>query len=433
MFNRVTFDTAELKKAIGNTRASEFCKRNIYLDLDGSVFDYIGSKKSDYLIMDLSEIRLPMLKKEDESISFRPYYTEGETLKKYLCKLGFRVMEIEELQRKDIEVSLELLCKNIEKYWDPEHVILIEDCFVRNYITKKDRRINNEYLERFNKVFKCGRYLRYANKYVKEYLQCKVVSMPDDVQFVMADGQNDWGPYPLHYTKKTYEYFYDAICSIVFEGQYISKRDEILKEIKEEYYTALGKKVMNCNKPLSEEELDCLASDSVVEYLHNIKSLRGCMVIIAIKDTVGAFYGEKIQTELLGIGLVENLIKMGGVGYIAVIVDGVVIHERRSEKNGIEKYNSEIDYWKLNIESKPFKNGNKASICINGEEYAVNNRGFNIVLFDLIRGKVVDSVAFDTNTAEMKCTRKNYLVYNEDAVRIDIRKLAKKIDLILER
>ena len=153
-------------------------------------------------------------------------------------------------------------------------------------------------------------------------------------------------------------------------------------------------------------------------------------MIISIKDTVGYWFDKKLQSKMQILGLKENLLKELMVGYIAIIKDGVVLYE----KKGLEgvQYEGDIDYYTTSISSQPFKKGNRASICINGIDYAINKRGFNIVLIDLIRGKVIDSVAFDTHVPQFSCKRTDKYLCNEDIIRVDIKRLSNKVDLLLQ-
>ena len=52
------------------------------------------------------------------------------------------------------------------------------------------------------------------------------------------------------------------------------------------------------------------------------------------------------------------------------------------------------------------ENGNEAVIKYNGIDYAVNERGFNIVLIEKESGIVEDSVCFDTHLPDYKCYRR---------------------------
>ena len=108
--------------------------------------------------------------------------------------------------------------------------------------------------------------------------------------------------------------------------------------------------------------------------------------------------------------------------------DGIVIHEKLNKTDGYDYFIDTIDYINLFIVSKAYKYGNLASICINGEEYAVNKRGVNIVVFDMNRQKVVDSVAFDTHVPKLTCTRNTSILSADDAVRIDIYNLSNRLN-----
>ncbi len=51
---------------------------------------------------------------------------------------------------------------------------------------------------------------------------------------------------------------------------------------------------------------------------------------------------------------------------------------------------------KFSIKSENFNVGNTASIISDGNEYAKNSIGLNIVVFDKMTNKMIDSVAFNT-------------------------------------
>ena len=57
------------------------------------------------------------------------------------------------------------------------------------------------------------------------------------------------------------------------------------------------------------------------------------------------------------------------------------------------------------IESMVLKGGNTARVEINGHDYAINRRGFNIVVYDNEDDCMVDSVSFDTHTTGIDCYR----------------------------
>ena len=128
-------------------------------------------------------------------------------------------------------------------------------------------------------------------------------------------------------------------------------------------------------------------------------------VIICLKDTAGYWLDTNIQTKLHTLGLKETLVKKLMSGYIAIIDDKKVIYERLGPDNEKISFRTQINEHLIEVVSAPFKNGNLASICIDGADYAVNDRGLNIVVFEKHSNKIVDSVAFDTHVKEFYCTR----------------------------
>lgn len=90
------------------------------------------------------------------------------------------------------------------------------------------------------------------------------------------------------------------------------------------------------------------------------------------------------------------------VGYIAIIKQGIAVYEAESMVDSFEIFSDTIDYFHIDMESYSYKVGNRASILINGNDYAVNCRGLNIVVLDLKSGKVADSVCFDTHNRNLK-------------------------------
>ena len=432
IFSSITEPIEELKNEIKELNIPNFQKRNLLLDLEGGAFPFVCSARSDYLIMDLVDLRLPVMKRGDDMVTIRDQSTEATMTRQYLAKRGYKFTWINEFTIEELIVYLDMLCNNLKKYWDPDHIILIESrgtrCIRgRHGFIEKNAFFDQKYDDYFD-----GRMgiLRKLNDYVYMKLKCHYIQMPP-MQYVMGDICHTFGTNPLHYTNKVYEYFYDRICTHIIKEGYQSKLNVLMKELKHEYYDAYnGTLVTNIKKPLSEAVLDCLATISCGNYLERLVEIRDCVVIISVRDTAGFWFNADLQKKMEILGLKENLIKKLMIGYVAVIKDGVVIYEGEGE-NGIE-YESQIDYLTLSIKSRPFKKGNLASIYINGIDYAVNKRGLNIVLFDLIRGNVVDSVVFDTHVSQFNCTRVNKYLSNEDVLRVDIKNVSNKMDLIYQ-
>lgn len=144
---------------------------------------------------------------------------------------------------------------------------------------------------------------------------------------------------------------------------------------------------------------------SFSEYLDLLALMKDSIIIFSIKDTAGYWLNDTIQLKLKKLGLKENLIQQFFVGYIAILKDGKVLYEKKSKNGEYEEYHTSILNHAIDVISRPYENGNKASICIDKKEYAVNERGLNIVIYSKLQNKVIDSVAFDTHVPEYYCTR----------------------------
>lgn len=379
------------------------------------------------------DIRLSLMRKENEVVSIRKYQIESDLTQQFLKENGYVLTQPSDISESELKLCLCELCNKLKEKWNPNKIILIEAYPVRKYLAKDGKIDQSGYFDSiYENSYDYPKLFHLANHYVKENLNCHCISLPC-MQYVLASTQHSWGASPLHYTDIVYEYFYDAIKSIVFSG-YQNRQYEILENIKEQYYFSISNKIVASEKkyPLSNVELELLSTDSCLEYLDKLKVLSDCVVFLTVKDTVGSWFKQEIQSKMFDLGLTENLIKKYTVGYIAIVKEGVVIHEKCSQRDGYEVYFGNMDYVDVAIISKSYKTGNMASICINGKDYAVNRRGLNIVVFDLNRNAVIDSIAFDTHTPKLTCTRNRNYLLQDDIIRIDMKKISKKLDLICE-
>ena len=71
------------------------------------------------------------------------------------------------------------------------------------------------------------------------------------------------------------------------------------------------------------------------------------------------------------------------------------IYEALSDTEAIE-VSGQVDGVDYSVRSSGDSSDGIASIIINGEEYAVNAQGLNIVVFDSEQKEVVDSICFNT-------------------------------------
>jgi len=134
------------------------------------------------------------------------------------------------------------------------------------------------------------------------------------------------------------------------------------------------------------------------------------MIFIAASDDMSQGLNEEDINALKALGLQMDYLNALRNSYIAVIENGEVRYEALS--NRALNYSglcSKSDK-RYEISSMGWWAGLSASIKLDGNEYAVNSRGLNIVVYDDERGLVLDSVCFDTCTEYHTPVRNNEMI-----------------------
>lgn len=128
------------------------------------------------------------------------------------------------------------------------------------------------------------------------------------------------------------------------------------------------------------------------------------VIWIAVKDEATNGMSEQIIQELRQLGLEASIKDQYGSSYLAVITPEEVKEEYGYDF--LEDVGSIRDGRVLyTIQSGAYENGNTCSIKVAGTEYAKARRGLNIVVYNLVNKKVVDSVCFDTYKSTCKASR----------------------------
>ncbi|WP_164779611.1 glycosyltransferase [Paenibacillus kobensis] len=140
--------------------------------------------------------------------------------------------------------------------------------------------------------------------------------------------------------------------------------------------------------------------ETMTKYLAALKNVSNRYVLLlAVKDTYGTHIDKDLQKLLSDIGVSSSLIESGNDGrrsFICVIDEGWTMYEKHGEKSAQDSYTCQLRGTRISLLSAPFDGGNSCSIVIDGVDYAMNERGINLVVYDKYSGTIVDSVAFDT-------------------------------------
>lgn len=143
------------------------------------------------------------------------------------------------------------------------------------------------------------------------------------------------------------------------------------------------------------------------EYIYRLSRARDLIVFISVKDNAGKVftYTQLSLTDDLNLKTKWN--QIGWNSYIAVIDNNYPQVELLSKGGQPLIYDGSIDALRVHIESHSYDKGNFASITLNDAEYAVNERGFNFVIYDKAQKKIIDRVCFDMFKEKPVCIRKD--------------------------
>ncbi len=177
---------------------------------------------------------------------------------------------------------------------------------------------------------------------------------------------------------------------------------ELLAE-QEKKISRLKDLILNITSNLSD---DLSQKTDIIDYFDHLRNnMNGNLIVIAVKDTPGLALNSFVAAGLQSLGLKSSLERQHGHAYVAAINGGKVIFEQLGTDESPVIYDAAFGKHTVHAESRVYHNGNLAIININGKDYAVNNRGLNIVVYDKVNRKPVDSVCFDTHISDFTCSR----------------------------
>ncbi|WP_400239106.1 phosphorylcholine transferase LicD [Methanomethylophilus alvi] len=131
------------------------------------------------------------------------------------------------------------------------------------------------------------------------------------------------------------------------------------------------------------------------EYIDAILDMPHVVFCISVKDTLIGSMGETNLSYLSKIDVPPIIYNKYRQAYAMIYADGNIISHDYANKKIC--YCSRIIHGKKYVvASAGYDGGNISSIMIGGVEYSVNHRGLNIVAYDIVASRVLDSVCFDT-------------------------------------
>ena len=125
-------------------------------------------------------------------------------------------------------------------------------------------------------------------------------------------------------------------------------------------------------------------------------------IFMTVKEDASKFMNEEAVEKFQELGLKALLYDLWDISYYAVITPDEIYEEKGKEPL---VYHGSTHDSEFSVFSAGKEYGNRCSVIINDTEYALNQRGLNIVVFDHERQKVIDSVCFDLHEPEWEAFR----------------------------
>lgn len=141
-------------------------------------------------------------------------------------------------------------------------------------------------------------------------------------------------------------------------------------------------------------------TQKATEYFGYLNSLdENKEIIIVVRDDASVGWREEWENAVKVLGISSEFYGRTQQSFIGIVSEGQNVYEKWSNdplryRDVITDADGEIH--KLEVESRGMMSGDKCSIKIDDVEYAVNSRGLNIVIYDKVEQKVIDSIAMDT-------------------------------------
>lgn len=188
---------------------------------------------------------------------------------------------------------------------------------------------------------------------------------------------------------------------ILYEKQ-IDNLVKINKEVKKQNSLLIkyivSEQKNNLNRFVKETLMTIWDFKDYIDFINQIKEKY--LIILSIKDTPGNNLSATELKKINELGFTKfekTLWRM----YIGVLMKGIILYDcKGAQQEEPLEYKMIFNNLSFEIKSKAWKNGNLSSINVNGEEYAKNRRGINIVIYDIDNHELIDSIAYDAHSKE---------------------------------
>ncbi len=218
-------------------KTSKFALRCLMLDHNKKTFDYLSERESDYLIVDIADVRMNLAK-----------YAEGFTTHansvllnatRFTERFGtYQKLSALDFSEQEWYDCIDWFCEQVLKLYTPQQIILHELYMVEEYRSKEHsiKAFSDKYkIPQKNDLLK-----KMHDRCKMHFAGCHVITPPDNV---LADAYQKWGLHPLHFHKHYYDYAYEAVQLIMEQEPEEAARLEDLRRLYGERFAHLRTKL----------------------------------------------------------------------------------------------------------------------------------------------------------------------------------------------
>ncbi len=379
------------------------------------------TEEKTYLFVDISDLRFRIMVKGGFSVTIREdHCKEVKIIRSVLEKEGFEIKNIWDFSEKEVFDALDHLASKLLEIYSKEQIFFLYTVPTPLFVNKCGEFIDDDEVMH-QKYWNCRPdELTKYNNYFIHITNCNVIKFPWKAGLV-SDTNHMFGLFPLHYIDDVYRYYYWELIRKI-EDESLNSNKLILCKIEKYIDEARNRNAYSDKLP--DKLIKAISRDDFCGYVNGLAKAYSSLIVICVKDTIGYCVSQAMSKALHSLGLCADFQKLHQKGYIAIISNGVVV----DEIIGTEECRAVSDHGMfygntLEVESKPFHDGNFASIVWNGHDVAINKRGLNFFVYDYHTDRICDIRCYDTHLKECVLTKNNDFLDKETAVLISMEKI----------
>ena len=409
---------------INGLKLSDYDKRIMRLDLRKEFLHFLTEEKADYLLINCNDCRHRVIVNEDameevERLTCLTFREGGELenqYKKMLLEVDphrkYKIMACYDVDMRYYEIAVDYVCGIIKQIYHDDEIILHLPNYVEGYVYDDgyhefQRELDTENVD-------TEKIVSFVQERIKKnFPKCHVINFPDNV---LGDPNHFLGLHPLHYHSLYYKYGSEAL-RIIFENhqEEINLLEQLRRKYSEKFIIEKEKLIIKAEMKQLENKIDFMMDTFIeakeglcVDFLKRTnnfslyldilsKVYKNYVLALAVRDTPGLYDDKLIMRKLHKLGFKKYPNQLWQM-YVGLICGGITVLDCPADvpENPVI-FDFRTNEFSIHLESHAYRRDDRASIKIDDVEYSMNCRGINLVVYDVSKRMLIDSITFDTH------------------------------------